>query len=128
MSDTSSCLRSDSNYYPTVSEHKGAENVDLRVFLSKAKKATFECLPRETLSHFSQFLKQNNTLLCIITEKNNTLQRANRSILSLRKPICSPSPDVVPDPPSLIDAVSKILEPRDYDKAAEETIVLYNVP
>ena len=80
------------------------------------------------LSQPSQSLKQNNTLLGNITEDNNTPQRVNQSILSLQKPFSSRSPAVVSDQPNLIDAVTKSLEQRDYDKAAEETIVLDSVP
>ena len=128
MSDTRSGLPSDSNYFPTVSDLTGTENIYLSLFLSQAKKGALEYLLHESLPQPSMSLKQNNNLFGNITENNNNLKRINQSILSQQKIVSNPSPAVLSERPNLVDAVTKSLQRRDYDKAAEETIVLYNLP
>lgn len=128
MSETRSRLPSDSSYYPTVSELLSTDPVDLGTFVAKAKKTTLECLLRETLSQLTQSLKQNSTLLERITENSNVLNHLNQSIVNLRKADTLSETETVPIQPKLIDAVTKSLEQRDYDKEADVTLVFYNVP
>ena len=126
MSDPRNRIASDNNYYPTVAELLNTSNSDLTSFLSKAKKATLECLLRETLSQLNDAKKQNEQLITCWDENKRCLQQLQNSVTEIGKT----SPKIISEtsePAVWADVVKKSLDERDYDKAASETVVFYNI-
>ena len=85
MSDPRNRIASDNNYYPTVAELLNLSNSDLTSFLSKAKKATLECLLRETLSQLNDAKKQNEQLITCWDENKRCLQQLQNFVTEIGK-------------------------------------------
>ena len=126
------CLRlpSNSKYYLNVTELLGADRTDLINFLSKARKASLELFLRENLSQLSQSLKQNSIMLANLSENNRTLLHLKQSIQNLKPDFAAnSSTDVtcMQQPSTLVEAFTKSLEQKGYDKVAVETFVFHKV-
>ena len=85
MSDPRKRIASDNNYHPTVAEFLNSPNSDLTSFLSKAKKATLECLLRETLSQLNEAKKQNEQLITCWEENKRCPQQLQNSVTEIGK-------------------------------------------
>ena len=85
MSDPWNRIASDNNCYPTVAELLNSPNSDLTSFLSMAKKATLECLLRETLSQLNDTKKQNEQLITCLDENKRCLQQLQNSVTEIGK-------------------------------------------
>ena len=126
MSDLRSRIVSDDNYYPTVAELLNTPNSDLTSFLSKAKKATLECLLREILSQLKDAKKQNEQMVTCWDENNCCLQQLQNSVTEIGKT----SPKILSEtsePAVWPDVVRKSLDETDYNKEASKNVVFYSI-
>ena len=125
MSDPRNRIASE-NFYPTVAELLNTPNSDQTSFLSKATEATLGCLLRETLSQLNDAKKQNEQLITCWDENKRCVQQLQISVIEIGKT----SPKIISEtsePAVWADVVKKSLDERDYDKAASEAVVFYNI-
>ena len=122
------------SHYLTVSKLLGVEGTDRTTFLSKAEKVTLESLLSETLSQLLQSLKRKSTFLSNLSENNKTLHNFNQATLGLQNfsSGTNGSPTTTPltgdNQTLVVKAITQSVELPGYNKAADETIVSYNVP